>query len=66
MRQWPHEHTVREWRPDLEQEFFAFVVLSRSDGVVKSWQADIANPHYHTDLQFNDWNLDRCPALPVP
>lgn len=36
----PHEYTVREWRPDLEREFFAFVDLIRRDGVVKPWPRD--------------------------
>jgi hypothetical protein len=36
MAQWPHEYTVREWRPDREQEFFEFVVLIRRDGIAKA------------------------------
>lgn len=31
MPQWPHEYTVRNWRPDLEAEFFAFVELIRRE-----------------------------------
>src|SRR4029079_6151489 len=35
MPQWPHEYTVREWRPDLEQDFLEFVALIRRGGTVK-------------------------------
>ena len=47
MPQWPHEYTVREWRPDLEATFEAFAALTRSDGVVKPWPADSPAPRYH-------------------
>ncbi len=46
MPQWPHEYTVREWRHDLEREFFEFVALIR-DGVVRPWPRDAASPRYH-------------------
>ncbi len=47
MPQWPHEYTVREWRPDLERQFFEFVFLIRRDGVVKPWPRDAPHPRYH-------------------
>ncbi len=47
MPQWPHEETVREWRQDLEREFFEFVAPIRGDGSVKPWQRDAATPRYH-------------------
>ena len=47
MPQWPHEYTVREWRPDLEREFFEFVELIRRDAVVKPWPRDAPMPRYH-------------------
>ena len=47
MPQWPHEYTVREWRPDLEREFSAFVELIRRDGQVKPWPRDAPVPRYH-------------------
>lgn len=47
MPQWPHEYTVREWRPDLEETFEAFARYTRSEGVVKPWPADSPTPRYH-------------------
>ena len=56
MPQWPHEYTVRAWRPDLEQEFIEFVVLIRRDGVVKAWPPDAAEPRYHhAYLELDGW-----------
>ena len=56
MPQWPHEYSVRAWRPDLEREFFEFVVLIRRDGVVKPWPRDAATPRYHhTYLELDGW-----------
>lgn len=56
MPQWPHEYTVREWRPDVEQEFFDFVALIRRDGIVKPWPRDAASPRYHhTYLELDGW-----------
>jgi hypothetical protein len=54
MPQWPHEYTVRAWRPDLEREFFEFVVLIRRD--VKPWPRDAVTPRYHhTYLELDSW-----------
>jgi hypothetical protein len=56
MPQWPHEYTVREWRPDLEQSFEEFAQLIRQAGVVKPWPADAAVPRYHhTYLELDGW-----------
>jgi hypothetical protein len=56
MPQWPHEYTVREWRPDLEREFSAFVELIRRDGQVKPWPRDAPVPRYrHTYLEIDGW-----------
>lgn len=33
MPQWPHEYTVRDWRPDLADAFFEFVALIRAEAV---------------------------------
>jgi hypothetical protein len=56
MPQWPHEYTVRAWRPDLEQEFVEFVVLIRRDGVVKAWPPDASEPRYHhAYLEIDGW-----------
>ena len=32
MPQWPHEYTVREWRPDLDSEFVWFAETIRKYG----------------------------------
>jgi hypothetical protein len=56
MPQWPHEYTVREWRPDLEQTFLEFVQLIRSDGTVKPWPRAAARPRcHHTYLSVDRW-----------
>lgn len=56
MPQWPHEYTVRHWRPDLEAEFFAFVELIRRDGVVKPWPKHAQHPRYrHSYLHIDGW-----------
>ena len=47
MPEWPHEYTVREWRPDLAEDFFEFAEPIRRDGVVESWPRDVATPRYH-------------------
>jgi hypothetical protein len=47
MPQWPHEYTVRDWRPDLEDTFEALARYTRSQGVVKPWPADSPTPRYH-------------------
>jgi hypothetical protein len=44
MPQWPHEYTIRIWRPDREREFDGFVALIRRDGIVKPWPRDAATP----------------------
>lgn len=53
---WPHEYTVLTWSQDLAPEFFDFVALIRSAGVVKPWPRDSATPRYHhTYLQVGEW-----------
>jgi hypothetical protein len=66
MPQWPHEYTVRKWRPDREREFFAFVELIRRDGIVKPWPRDAARPRYRlTYLELDSWEYWSMGA-PVP
>jgi hypothetical protein len=56
MPQWPHEYTVREWRPELEEQFLAFVELIRRAGEVKPWPKDALRPRYHhTYLEIDGW-----------
>jgi hypothetical protein len=57
MPQWPHEYTVGAWRPELEQDFFAFAALIRRTGIVKPWPADTAVPRYHHHyLEIDGWS----------
>jgi len=57
MPQWPHEYSVLRWRPELAEAFFSFVALIRTDGVVKPWPADAAEPRYHhTYLAVDGWD----------
>ena len=56
LAQWPHEYTVRGWRPDLERDFVEFVALIRCDGTVKPWPGNAAAPRYHhTYLELDGW-----------
>ena len=57
MPQWPHEYTVREWRPDLDELFVAFAVVIRGKGIVKPWPADVPTPRYHHSyLEIDGWD----------
>ncbi len=56
MPQWPHDYTVLAWRQELAPEFYDFVTLIRSAGVVKPWPRDSASPRYHhTYLELDGW-----------
>jgi hypothetical protein len=56
MPQWPHEYTVRAWRPDLSQAFSAFAQLARAEGVIKPWPRESASPRYHHSyLEIDGW-----------
>ncbi len=66
MPQWPHEYTVREWRPDLNREFAAFVDLIRTEGIAKPWPRDSATPRYHHPyLEVDGWEYWSMGA-PIP
>ncbi len=66
MPQWPHEYTVRQWRLDLEPEFFALVALIRREGIIKPWPPEAAQPRYrHTYLELDGWDYWTMGA-PVP
>ena len=65
MPQWPHEYTEREWRPDLERQFFEFVALIRRDGIVKPWPPDVPTRYHHTYLSLDGWEYWTMGA-PVP
>ena len=56
MPQWPHEYTVRDWKPGLEREVVEFVELIRRAGTVKPWPRDAVTPRYHhTYLEIDGW-----------
>jgi hypothetical protein len=56
MPQWPHEYTVRHWRPDLDSDFAAFAAHIRRNGVVKPWPREASTPRYrHTYLEMDVW-----------
>ena len=56
MPQWPHEYTVRDWRPDLDEDFARMVALIRREGVVKPWPRDSTAPRYHFPyLEIDGW-----------
>jgi hypothetical protein len=53
---WPHEYTIREWRPELDGDFERFASLIRQIGVVKAWPFGSTNPLYHhTYLTIGDF-----------
>src|SRR4051794_625816 len=55
MPQWPHWYTIRDWRPDLDEQTTEFVTLIRREGVVKSWPYGAARPrHRNTYLILPD------------
>jgi hypothetical protein len=56
MPQWPHEYTVRHWRPDLAADWDAFAELIHREGTVKPWPPDAAVPKHHfAYLQIDGW-----------
>ena len=57
MPQWPHEYTLRRWRPDLGVIFAACVLLIREQGVVKPWPRDSGTPRYRFPyLEVDGWD----------
>ena len=56
MPQWPHEYTVREWKPLQAEEFQAFVAFIRERGEVKPWPKNAKKPrHHNTYLEIDGW-----------
>lgn len=37
MPEWPHEYTVRTWRPELDDEFTRFCQLIAETGISEPW-----------------------------
>jgi hypothetical protein len=47
MPEWPHEYTVKAWRPELSAEFEAFSRLIAQQGFVEPWPPAPARAIYH-------------------
>lgn len=47
MPQWPHEYTIKAWRPDLVAKFEDFCRLIEDQGVVEHWPAPPERAIYH-------------------
>lgn len=47
MPDWPHEYTVKAWRPDHAVEFEWFCHLILTTGYVEPWPPPPARPIYH-------------------
>ena len=46
MPDWPHEYTVKSWRPELADRFEAFCRLIRETGFVEPWPPPPATARY--------------------
>lgn len=56
MPHWPHEYTIKAWRPDLGDEFEAFCRLITRRGVVEPWPPLPEAAIYHNSyLIVGDW-----------
>ena len=56
MPDWPHEYTVKDWRPDLSAAFEAFCRLIQAEGFVEPWPPEPARPIYHNHyLVIGEW-----------
>ena len=47
MPRWPHEYTVKAWRPDLAADFEAFCRVIEGLGAVEPWPPPPQRPIYH-------------------
>ena len=47
MADWPHEYTVKSWRPELTDDFVAFCQLIADEGAVAPWPPPPAPAVYH-------------------
>lgn len=56
MPDWPHEYTIKAWRPDLAREFESLCHLILDQGVVEPWPPPPAAAIYHNNyLVVGDW-----------
>jgi hypothetical protein len=47
MPDWPHEYTVKSWRPDEIEEFVEFCQLIATRGIVAPWPPPPETAIYH-------------------
>ena len=47
MPDWPHEYTIKSWRPDLSTEFEGFCRSIAEHGFVEPWPPAPARAIYH-------------------
>lgn len=61
MPEWPHEYTVRSWRPELDGEFTSFCQLIAEIGVPEPWpplpDALIYNHPYLVVGDYKYWTM---------
>ena len=56
MPDWPHEYTVKDWRPELSLGFEAFCRLIKAEGFVEPWPPAPARAIYHNHyLVIDEW-----------
>lgn len=47
MPDWPHEYTIKSWRPELAEQFEAFCRLIQHAGNVEAWPPPPSPARYH-------------------
>jgi hypothetical protein len=47
MPDWPHEYTIKAWRPELAAEFEAFCRSIADQGSIEAWPPPPARAVYH-------------------
>ncbi len=61
MPDWPHEYTVKSWRPDLAERFEALCALIHDRGIVEPWPpppaATIYRNHYLVIGEHKYWAM---------
>jgi len=56
MPDWPHEYTIKAWRPDLGPELESFCQLILDEGVVAPWPPPPSAAIYQNNyLRIGDW-----------
>ena len=56
MPDWPHEYTVKDWRPELVAGFEEFCRLIQAEGFIEPWPPAPAQPIYHNHyLVIGEW-----------